>query len=72
VAAAASGVAAWFAAALLEAPNSFWLGLAFMAAAVPVYLFGARLIRVTRLGGDRVWLRGVHPRYLARLPEWRG
>ncbi len=65
------GVAAWLAAVVLQAPQLFWLGLALMALAIPVYLFGARLVRVTRLDGDRVWIRGVHPAYLARLPELR-
>jgi hypothetical protein len=63
------GVAAWLAAAVLPALVYFWLGLALMALAVPVYLLGARLVRVTRLEDDRVWMRGVHPAYLARLPE---
>jgi hypothetical protein len=66
-----ASVAAWLTAAVLQTPQLFWLGLALMVAAVPVYLFGARLVRVTRLEGDRVWIRGVHARYLARLPEWR-
>ncbi len=63
------GSAAWLAAAVLPALEFFWLGLALVALSIPVYVFGARLVRVTRLEDDRVWVRGVHPAYLARLPE---
>jgi hypothetical protein len=31
-------------------------------------IFGARLVRVTKLEDERVWVRGVHKAYLARLP----
>ena len=66
------GGGAWLAAAVLQAPQFFWIGLVLMVLAIPVYLFGARLVRVTRLlDGDRVWIRGLHPAYLARLPELR-
>ena len=62
---------AWLAAAVLQAPQFFWICLVLMVLAIPVYLFGARLVRVTRLDGDRVWIRGLHRAYLARLPELR-
>jgi len=63
------GVLAWVAAAALETLPLVWLGLALMLLAIPVYLMGARFVRVARLDGELVWLRGVHPAHLARLPE---
>jgi hypothetical protein len=65
-----AGVAAWLGAAVLGEPMWFWLGVALMALAIPVYLLGARFIRATRLEGERVWIRGVSPAFLARLPEF--
>lgn len=67
-----SGLAAWPAAAALQQSRFFWLGLTLLVLTVLVYLFGTRLLRVARLEGDKVWVRGAHPPYLARLPEWKG
>jgi hypothetical protein len=64
------GAAGWAAAAAAETPALFWVGLVLMVAAIPVYLVRGRLIRVTKLEDESVWLAGVHPDYLARLPEW--
>jgi hypothetical protein len=64
-----AGVAAWLAAAILLRAELFWSGVALMALAVPVYLLGALFIRVTRLEGQRVWIAGASPGFLARLPE---
>jgi len=48
-------------------------GVAAMLAAAPVYLWGgARLITAARIEDDYVWLSGIHPHYLATLPEWQG
>jgi len=30
----------------------------------------ARIVSVRRIRGDRVWLAGAHPDYVAALPEW--
>ena len=49
----------------------FWLGAALMTAGIPVYLLGARFLRVARLDGERVWCRGASPGFLARLSERR-
>ena len=65
----AAGLASWLAAALLVRAELFWLGVAVMALAIPVYLLGARFIRVRRLEGKRVWIAGASPNFLARLPE---
>lgn len=50
-----------------------------MAAALGLLLFaavwvleGTRLPRATRIDGEFVWLRDVHPAVLATLPVWRG
>ena len=40
-----------------------------MALAIPVYLLGARFIRIRRLDGERVWIAGASINFLARLPE---
>jgi hypothetical protein len=64
-----AGLASWLAAALLVRAELFWLGFAVMACAIPVYLLGARFIRVRRLVGERVWIAGASPNFLARLPE---
>ena len=65
----AAGLACWLAAALLVRAEFFWVGVAVMALAIPVYLLGARFIRVRRLEGERVWIAGASPNFLARLPE---
>ena len=65
----AAGLASWLAAALLVRAELFWLGVVVMALAIPVYLLGARFIRVRRLEGERVWIAGASPNFLARLPE---
>lgn len=65
----AAGAAAWVAAAVLSRAELFWFGVAAMALAVPVYLLGARFIRVRRLEGERVWIAGASPNFLARLPD---
>ncbi len=67
-----AGVACWLAAALLARLEFLWLGVAVMALAIPVYLLGARFLRVKRLEGDRVWIAGASINFLARLPEWPG
>jgi hypothetical protein len=64
-----AGAAAWLGAAVLLEPRLFWLGGALMTAGIPVYLLGARFVRVARLDGERVWIRGASPGFLARLPE---
>jgi hypothetical protein len=66
----AAGTACWLAAALLVRAEFFWLGAAVMALAIPVYLLGARFLRVKRLEGERVWIAGASINFLARLPEW--
>jgi hypothetical protein len=66
----AAGAAAWVFAALLPRADLFWLGLALMAVAIPVFLLGARFIRVIRLEDERVWLAGASVNFLARLPDW--
>ena len=58
----------WLAAALLVRAEFFWLGAAVMALAIPVYLLGARFLRVKRLEGERVWIAGASINFLARLP----
>ena len=65
----AAGLAAWLAAALLVRAEFFWLGVAVMALSIPVYLLGARFIRIRRLEGERVWIAGASINFLARLPE---
>jgi hypothetical protein len=64
-----AGVVAWLGAAVLLEPQLFWLGVALMTAGIPVYLLGARFVRVARFEGERVWIRGASPNFLARLPE---
>ncbi|HTX69329.1 MAG TPA: hypothetical protein VMH50_09305 [Thermoleophilia bacterium] len=64
-----AGLVSWLAAALLARAELFWLGVVVMALAIPVYLLGARFIRVRRLEGERVWIAGANINFLARLPE---
>jgi hypothetical protein len=65
----AAGLASWLAAALLVRAELFWLGVGVMALAIPVYLLGARFIRVRRLDGERIWVAGASVNFLARLPD---
>jgi FtsH-binding integral membrane protein len=65
----AAGLASWLAAALLVRAELFWLGVGVMALAIPVYLLGARFIRVRRLDGERIWIAGASVNFLARLPD---
>ena len=65
----AGGAAAWLAAAVLRGVELFWLGVVLMALAIPVYLLGARFLRLTRLEDERVWIAGASPNFLARFPE---
>jgi hypothetical protein len=65
----AGGATAWVCAAFLLQAELFWLGFVLMAASIPVYLLGARFIRVRRLEGERVWIAGASVNFLARLPE---
>ena len=68
----AAGIVAWVAAAVLLRVELVVLGAALMTLAIPVYLLGARFVRVSRLEGDCVWIAGVSPNFLARLPELPG
>lgn len=59
--------------ALDQAPALGWL----IALGPLVFLFGAiygllasRMVVAQRISDDYVWLKGVHPAYLAELPEW--
>jgi hypothetical protein len=65
----AAGLVSWLVAALLVRAELFWLGVGVMALAIPVYLLGARFIRVRRLDGERVWIGGASINFLARLPD---
>jgi hypothetical protein len=35
-------------------------------------IVGARMVAATKISDTHVWLKGVHPDYLAMLPEWPG
>lgn len=69
---AVGGALAVLACVVLRGPS--WMLLtsaAAMFAAVPIYLWGgARIVTAARIEDDHVWLSGVHPHYLATLPEW--
>jgi hypothetical protein len=65
----AAGATAWVCAAVFARAELFWLGLLLMTAAIPVYLLGARFIRVRRLEEERVWIAGASVNFLARLPD---
>jgi hypothetical protein len=41
-----------------------------MVLAIPVFFLRGRLIWASRIEHGYVWIAGVHPNYLARLPEW--
>ena len=45
-------------------------GVALMVVSIPVFFVRGRLIWATRIEHGYVWIAGVHPDYLARLPEW--
>jgi hypothetical protein len=66
------GSACWAAALAFEVVPLFWVGLAAMIVAIPVYLLGARIVWASRIEGAYIWLEGVNRDYLARLPEWMG
>lgn len=70
---AVGGATVALVAVVLEWP--WWFvagGVAAMLAAAPVYLWGgARLVTATRIDDSYVWLSGIHPHYLATLPEWQ-
>ena len=33
-------------------------------------LVAARMVSAKRIAEEYIWLKGVHPEFLARLPEW--
>jgi hypothetical protein len=35
-----------------------------------LYVRGVTIVRPVEIDGGYVWLAGVHPDYLASLPEW--
>ena len=45
-------------------------GVLLMVVAIPVYLWGTRIVRAARIDDGFVWIAGVHPDYLDTLPEW--
>jgi hypothetical protein len=68
----AAGLVCWLAAILLARAELLGLGVAVMALAIPVYLLGARFLRVARLESERVWIAGASINFLARLPDLPG
>jgi Protein of unknown function (DUF2510) len=52
-------------------PFLFFVGIALIVLAYPVYVWGgARLVAPVRIKDGYLWLTGVHPDYLDLLPEW--
>jgi hypothetical protein len=66
------GPVLWGAALVAHSSLPFWAGLALMLVAVPPGLTLSRVVWATHVEGDHVWIEGVHPDYLAELPEWPG
>jgi hypothetical protein len=64
------GVSFCAAAFAAEFPPLFWLGLALVLLAIPVFLWGARIVWADKIEPGYVWIAGVHRDYLAELPEW--
>lgn len=48
----------------------WWLAAALMVLSALVFFPRGRLIWATRMEHGYVWIAGVHPDYLALLPEW--
>jgi hypothetical protein len=65
-----AGIAFWVAAASAALMLLGWAGGALMLLSIPVFFLRGRLIWATRIEHGYVWIAGVHPDYLARLPEW--
>lgn len=53
-------------------PALLWASGVLLALAIPVFLLRPRIIWATRMERGYVWIAGVHPGYLARLPQWKG
>ena len=66
------GVVLCVVAAAVRDPALFWAGGVLLVLAVPVFLLRPRIIWATRMERGCVWIAGVHPDYLARLPQWKG
>ena len=66
------GPVLWVVALAAHFSPLFWAGLALMLVAVPIGLTRSRLVWATHVEGDYVWIEGVHPDYVAELPEWQG
>jgi hypothetical protein len=66
------GVALVVAGSLNQSAVPFLMGLLAMPFAAAVYLWGVKLVTPTRIEDGYVWIAGVHPDYLALLPEWPG
>lgn len=65
-----AGFALCTVAAVTSFPLLLWPGGALMVLSIPVFFLRGRLIWATRIEHGYVWIAGVHPDYLARLPEW--
>jgi hypothetical protein len=66
-----AGIALCMVAATASLPLLLWPGGALIVVSIPVFFLRGRLIWATRIEHGYVWIAGVHPDYLARLPEWR-
>jgi hypothetical protein len=52
------------------APVLVFLGTAFLVICAIYGLIGTRTVSAKWITKDYIWLKGVHPDYLAELPEW--
>ena len=66
-----AGLALCVLAATVPLPLLLWPGGALMVLSIPIFFLRGRLIWASRIEHGYVWVAGVHPDYLARLPEWR-
>ena len=64
------GLALCVVAAFAPLPLLWWPAGTLMLLSIPVYFLRGRLIWPTRIEHGYVWVAGVHPDYLARLPQW--
>jgi hypothetical protein len=53
-------------------PALLWTAGVLLVLAIPVFLLRPKIIWATRMERGYVWIAGVHPDYLARLPQWKG
>ena len=53
-------------------PAAFLTPVGLLVACLVIIYVPLQVVRAKRMDDRRIWLRGVHPTFLAELPEWEG